>query len=337
MAKVEYIVLSNLFNPQKITLVYSGNSKKFNNLGTLAQALRQHQISFIETTAELSLKNIYLLSRSKIILVDQTTPLLSNITLAKKSKLIQVWHAGGAFKKIAFDACNGTIKDLKRIKRIHGNTNFIVTSDKSLTSIYSSAFRIPFNCVLPFGLLRSDLYQGKKKTILSKKIVLWAPTFRTNSDRKRYCPITPEEVNFLQAKLLDKGFILAIRLHPSLEWNTNFNALNWKDKSLLECIQESGTIITDYSSIIFDFSILGGRIFWYIKDKDEYSRERGVYFDPEKMFPNFVSHNTQDLIYKILSTKHENAKELREIFMGACDGHACDRMVKFIHSLENRR
>ena len=337
IAKVEYLAFSKLFTAQEIVLVYSNHSDKFNNLTALAQALRRKQIRFVEISAELSIKNVFLLSRSSIVIVDQTTPLLSNIALNKKTKLIQVWHAGGAFKKVGFDASNGTIRDLKRIKRIHGNTSYIVISDKSLTSTYSSAFRIPFECVLPFGLLRSDLYKGKTKTVDSGKIVLWAPTFRTDKNRKRYCPITPEEVNFLQAKLLEKGLVLAIRLHPSLEWNSSFNALNWGNKSLIECIQESGTIITDYSSIIFDFSLLGGRIFWHIKDKLEYAQERGLYFDPEKMFPDFVSHTLEDLILNILLIKHENAQELKDVFMSACDGHACDRMIEFIYFLENRR
>ena len=305
--KFAYIILSRTIQQRNIAIIYSNNSKKFNNLTALSRALRLRKINFIELTPEISIKNVYLLASSRLVLVDQTNLLISNVKLSKTTKLIQIWHAGGAFKKIAFDACNGTIKDLKRIKRIHGNTSYIVTSDCRLTDIYASAFKIPQKNVLPFGLLRSDEYYGKKKVRDSKRFVLWAPTFRTAPNGKRFCPLTASEVNRVQKKLSENGLTLALRLHPSLSWN--------------------------YSSIIFDFSLFDGRIFWYITNKEEYIKERGLYFDPADLFPDFVTHTTDELVLKIISNKTENASAIRNRFMSACDGHACDKLTKFIQSL----
>ena len=333
IAKALYFVLSKVFKARRIALIFSSCSVKFNNLSCLEREFDHREISFIRLTADITIKNIYNLAKSRIVLADQTTPLLSNITLRKESKLIQVWHAGGAFKKIGYDAWNGSAEDLKRIKRIHGNTSYIVTSDSKLRNIYASAFHIPEKNVLSFGLLRSDQYFGRKRSRCANRIILWAPTFRTNSNWIRYCPITAEEVNKLQEKLSEKGLILALRLHPSLHWNPDFKALNWGERELLDCILDSCTVITDYSSIIFDFSLFDGRIFWYIKDKEEFLKERGLYFDPEILLPDFVAHTIDDLTIKVLYNKTKNTNMIRKEFMGACDGHACDRIVKFIRSI----
>ena len=333
IVRFEYIILSRAIQQRNIAIIYSNNSKKFNNLTALSRALRLRKINFIELTPEISIKNVYLLASSRLVLVDQTNLLISNVKLSKTTKLIQIWHAGGAFKKIAFDACNGTIKDLKRIKRIHGNTSYVVTSDCRLTDIYASAFKIPQKNVLPFGLLRSDEYYGKKKVRDSKRFVLWAPTFRTAANGKRFCPLTASEVNRVQKKLSENGLTLALRLHPSLSWNSEYRALNWGSRNLLDCILNSDTIITDYSSIIFDFSLFDGRIFWYIINKEEYIKERGLYFDPADLFPDFVTHTTDELVLKIISNKTENASAIRNRFMSACDGHACDKLTKFIQSI----
>lgn len=333
IAKVEYFVLSKVIKPHQIAIIFSSCSVRFNNLSYLEREFERRGISFIKLTADISIKNIYKVAKSRLVLTDQTTPLLSNITLRNESKLIQVWHAGGAFKKIGYDAWNGSIEDLKRIERIHGNTSYIITSDSKLKNIYASAFRIPQENVLPFGLLRSDQYFGKQRSRSANQVILWAPTFRTNSHRVRYCPITAEEVNKLQKKLSENGLTLALRLHPSLHWNPDFQALNWGERELLDCILESRTIITDYSSIIFDFSLFDGRIFWYIKDKENFFKERGLYFDPEHLLPDFVTHTIDDLITKVLYNKMENAHIIKNEFMGACDGHACDRTIEFIKSL----
>lgn len=333
IAKATYVVLSKMIKPRQIAIIFSSCSVRFNNLDYLEREFDQRGISFIKLTSDISIKNVYKLAKSRLVLTDQTTPLLSNVTLSKKSKLIQVWHAGGAFKKIGYDAWNGSDEDMKRIKRIHGNTSYIVTSDSKLTNIYASAFHVPQKNVLPFGLLRSDQYFAKQRSRSAAQVILWAPTFRTNSNRIRYCPITAEEVNKLQEKLSEYGLILALRLHPSLQWDPDFKALNWGERELLDCILDSCTVITDYSSIIFDFSLFNGRIFWYIKDKEEFLKERGLYFDPENLLPDFVAHTIDDLIIKVLYNKTENANMIKKEFMSACDGHACDRIIKFIKSL----
>lgn len=333
IAKVEYFVLSKVIKPHQLTIIFSSCSVSFNNLSYLEREFYRRGISFVKLTADISIKNIYEIAKSHLILTDQTTPLLSNITLRKESKLIQVWHAGGAFKKIGYDAWNGSEEDLKRIKRIHGNTSYIITSDSKLRYIYASAFHISQKNVLPFGLLRSDQYIGRQRSQSAKNVILWAPTFRTNSNKIRYCPITAEEVNKLQKKLSENGLRLALRLHPSLRWNPDFQALDWGERELLDCILDSCTVITDFSSIIFDFSLFGGRIFWYIKDKEEFLKERGLYFDPENLQPEFVAHTIDDLIIKVLYNKTENTNTIKNEFMSACDGHACDRIVDFIKSL----
>lgn len=333
-----YGILSNATKAHGIAIINTKYSHIFKNTEILSQVLRNEHVNFIEISSELNLKNILQLAKVRVVIVDQATPIISNITLHKKTCLVQIWHAGGALKKMGFAAWDGSRSDLKRIQRIHGNTDFIVTSGDYLKTIYASSFRIPLTNVLPFGLLRTDAYYGKHKRAEANKVVLWAPTFRTHkhkSHNSRYCPILASEVTNLRNSLAKKGCILAIRLHPSLQWNPDFHALNWGNKDLLDCILQSGTIITDYSSIIFDYSMFEGRIFWYFKDKVDFAKERGLYFEPEEEFPAYVAHSMDELISKLNSNLKNNTQMIRSRFMSSCDGFACSRMVNFLKTIDN--
>lgn len=265
--------------------------------------------------------------------IDQTTKLTSNVVLRPSTKILQVWHAGGAFKKIAFDACNGTEDDISRIQRIHGQTDYIVVSDFNLIKIYANAFRLPVTNVLPFGIPRTDTYSlgtGKRD---NSRIVLFAPTFRTPVKGMRSNIYSREKIYQLQKKLKEIDYSLAIRLHPSLG-STNFeNILDWSSLPLQDALQKSSAIITDYSSVIFDYSLFPGRTFWLLEDFESYSLERGVYFNPLVKYPNYASKSIDDLVNKILTSKKENNYVIREEFMSSCDGNATLRVVEFIINL----
>ena len=218
--------------------------------------------------------------------------------------------------------------------RIHGNTKWIIITSNKLRDTYATAFNLPLEHVLPLGMLRTDLYfKSDRKFRQNKKIVLFAPTFRT-FDKRRTIAGVGNVIRELKGKLKKYDYELVVRLHPSVANQLSINSIiNWSDRELLDCFNEISVLVTDYSSIFFDFSLFYGRIFWYLEDIDDYQKERGLYFNPLIDYPEYASRNLDDLVKKIAFNDNENCHIIRERFMDNCDGHSSQRIINFIKSL----
>lgn len=321
---------------KSVLFVYSKNSEKFGNLPLLYSTLKDDQ-SVIKIDEKVSFRNIYLMSKARVVCVDQATVLLSNLRLNKnKIEVIQVWHAGGAYKQVAFDAYDGTAKDFARILRIHGNTTKIIVSDEKLVDIYANAFKLHKEDVFPLGLIRSDLYHCHCCCENTGRFILYAPTFRTDKFGKRTLGDLFEKLKKINQSIKEHGDKLAVRLHPSL-CDINLDDLdveNWSMLPLQECLEKTHTLITDYSSIFFDFSLFDGCIFWYVEDIEYYvSQQSRLYFNPVKKFPDYCALTVEELIDKLYSPHNSNCSIVRSEFMSACTGNSCSNVIELINKL----
>lgn len=328
-----YSLLCFFNKKNKLIVIFAKNSEQFRNIPLLCDSLRRNDIAFCEIDQKVSLKNIFVLSQAKIVCIDQATSLTSNISLSDSTEVIQLWHAGGAYKKVGFDASDGSISDFKRIRRVHGNTKWMIITSNNLKYIYANAFHIPYEKILPLGMIRTDLYFKCCKKRKNNKLVLFAPTFRT-CDKQRTVAWAEQVILDFKKKLRKYDYDLVVRLHPSVANQLSIDSeLNWSDRDLTDCLGRISVLVTDYSSIFFDFSLFNGRIFWYIKDIEDYENERGVYFNPLIDYPAYADKDLDDLVEKIAKNNNNNCKHIRERFMNSCDGHSTQRIVSFIKSL----
>ncbi|MCR5257262.1 MAG: CDP-glycerol glycerophosphotransferase family protein [Desulfovibrio sp.] len=337
-----------IFNKQTdICFIYGKSSNKFNNLDAIKCILNgKYNLSIIEygERSSIALKKI---AKAKIIIIDQASFYLYDIHLGKNSSCIQVWHAGGAFKKVAFDA---TIKDRsqrkeeKRISRIHNNISFFVCSSSHVAKIYSKAFRIPESRMLVFGLPRIDAYFADKNIVKSKNkniYILYAPTFRKDSSGVRVMPELPDAVyisNYL-CKHGIKNTYFAYRSHPSVESSGDIDGwLDWSPLDQKEALSKSSILITDYSSIFFDYLIFRRKIIFYHPDRNEYlNNQRELYFDPNDYKCFDVCKSVDDLCKSIELSFSQNVDydEFWNLEMGACDGKSSERLCNFISEKMN--
>lgn len=333
-----YYRFNVLFSKQKdIVFVWQAQSKSFGNIPVIIQQLKERKIPYKVIDGRFSSENIKVISRATVLCVDQTNQLTSRLKLIEKTRTVQLWHAGGAFKRIAFDAWDGSHKDLKRINRVHGNTDFLIVSDAKLVSLLANAFHIQSSHVLPLGLARSDVAPPLSNSKTEpKNLILLAPTFRTDVAGRRYLNYLEDEVKFLQVEAKRNGYDLALRLHPSVKSFHIDGILDVSNEELYSCLSKTAILITDFSSIIFDYSLFDGKVFWWLKDYDLYEIERGLYFDPSIVYPEYSAQTVEALIPKIFnSNKPINTPELRKNFMSACDGKSCDRITQFLINLSS--
>ena len=165
----------------------------------------------------------------------------------------------------------------------------------------------------------SDIAKIKEKMGLpkDKKVILYAPTWRL---KNRFDLMI--DLESFKKSLCDE-YVLILRLH-------HFSAPGWKqppeddfiyDLTNYDSIEElylvSDILVTDYSSVMFDFAILDRPMFLFTYDMEEYrDKLRGMYFDIEEMAPGpivYSSKELEDAIINIERTENET-KALRKRF-----------------------
>ena len=116
-----------------------------------------------------------------------------------------------------------------------------------------------------------------------------------------------------------------------------------KDADIQELLLIANTLITDYSSVIFDFLLLDRPILLYAYDLDDYSKTWGFYYNLEEIAPGPIFYNAEDLINgiknldKIDKEYREKRIEIRNIFNKYIDGKSIERILNFLNIKFNQK
>ncbi|WP_353423158.1 CDP-glycerol:glycerophosphate glycerophosphotransferase [Staphylococcus xylosus] len=255
--------------------------------------------------------------------------------IKKKSNqlYIQVWH-GTPLKFLANDMTvvrmpNTTTATYK--KYFYESTrrwDYLVSPNAYSTTIFQSAFWMARNQILEIGYPRNDLLinhqhdqelhrkiKDKLGIPSDKKVILYAPTWRDDeySTENKYISNLKLDINQLRNRLGDT-YIVLFRMHYlisnelDLSQYTNFAIDVSKYNDISELYLISDCLITDYSSVMFDFGILKRPQIFYAYDMEKYSTDlRGFYFDYLNDLPGPIYTNTEDLIAGL-----ENIKQIEQ-------------------------
>lgn len=252
--------------------------------------------------------------------------------------VVQMWHAGGMLKKYAYD----TPRDIPKYYKgnVFRNYSLIITSAPECNRAYVSGMRANPNIVQALGLSRTDRfyskeYEGKCREIFfrqypearGKKIALWAPTFRGNAS-------VPEiiDMSFLDRlqKELGDEWMLLIKLHPHLQKHLGMEDCPIPTERLLPV---ADVLISDYSSVIYDYLLLERPIVLYVPDLSYYEENNQFYIDYRQM-PGIIVTEEQGLCAAIRSTQEQfdvkKLRHFREQYMCSCDGHALKRLTDYL-------
>lgn len=189
--------------------------------------------------------------------------------------------------------------------------------------------------------LRSDILGDDYKRILGKRILLYAPTFRSNQHESGLGYTYKEETDFGKLyKRLGSDFIILYRAHYFVANKFDFKKYDGfvYDVSSYEDINDlyiiSDMLITDYSSSMFDYADLKRPMIFYMYDLDHYRDEsNGFYFDPYEVLPGPIVKNDDELIDAVIY-QNENFKyddkyiNFNAKFNPWDDGHVSERVIK---------
>jgi len=291
-----------------------------------------------------SFKAIYILSTSKIIIMNSKGDKIRFIK-KKNQYVVQTWHGSFPLKLIEQEVENQLpLQYVENSKKDSKITDLFISNYADMTSLFKKSFWYNGE-VLECGLPRNDIYFPifktdreliyKKLNIeTNKKIVLYAPTFRDNNDVSFYNLDCENIIKTLQQKT-HKEWIVLVRLHPNvadsiipIEYNDNvINASFYVDVQELNLI--SDILITDYSSIVFDFMLQFKPIFLYVPDEQIYINNcrgiRPLYF--KLPFKKAYNNNELNIILNRENLNNSYSNSLYLSLNNKDDGFASKRVV----------
>lgn len=274
-----------------------------------------------------------------------------------KTVYVQTWH-GTPLKKLGLDIeevhMPGTDTDAYKRNFVAESEkwDYLISPNTYSTSIFKRAFAYKGN-VIESGYPRNDVLANPSETLSStikknlgipgdKKVMLYAPTWRDNEFYKKgqYKFDFKFDLEAWKEKY-GSEWVLLSRMHYLVAENFDFsahegivyNVSNYPDIRDLYLI--SDLLITDYSSVFFDYAILDRPIIFFMYDLETYRDQlRGFYFDIEKEAPGPIVQNEQqlfDALDRIAASPAEmNAAAIafKEKFNSLEDGRAADRAVR---------
>ena len=299
-----------------------------------------------KTGLKKKLHTMKMISTSKYILLDDFCSVISFMKVKKGQKVVQLWHGPGAFKTFGLSRGDKKTGFLHKYLTHRNYTDAIVTS-KEIKWCFAEAFGMKEDNIHAVGFPRTDIFFDKeyiKKTkdnfykeypeLKNKKIIMFAPTYRGVSLPLSYYDYKQLDVDKIY-KDLHKDYVFIIKLHPGLVGSKERDEFNekvakypdfYKDfthyRDINDLLLTTDVLITDYSSVIFDYLLVDKPIVYFAYDLHEYEDGRGLYYKFDKYVYGEVAKNSNELISAI---KKENMcqkqrKDFRETFMSACDG-----------------
>jgi CDP-glycerol glycerophosphotransferase (TagB/SpsB family) len=262
---------------------------------------------------------IYYQLTAKIAVVTTGFGDLSRYILSKKT-IIQLWH-GTPLKKILLDAELETeylnsrkiLKNyIRKIYKLYlSNYDYIVSASTLSSEIYEKAFGVAKEKIINTGLPRADIILSSKRTTGTEPSILYAPTWR--KDTKQSISIVG---NFLKEenikKITKSNYRVTVSLHQKLlaHFDTEkYKHIEFLDDDINRKMVNFDYLITDYSSICFDFALTGAPVIFYSPDIFDYQRSRGLYNHYDDITKGVLCQSI-DEVAEIILTQEKNSKKI---------------------------
>jgi len=305
----------------------------------------------------LSLDAIKLLRKARFIFLTHGVYDVLPIDFSPKTEIIMTWH-GTVIKDITedFDATY-SYKKWVRILKLKSYPNqyidYVLTpaKEKYEHEILTSAFKVTSDKILDLGYPRNDVIFNNNLNFKQKlrekygipdnikRVILYAPTFR-DAGSLRF-PFKNKDLENLNAILEEMDSIFLFKGH-AYEKKINFGELKYinlvrKPSDIQELLIISDLLISDYSSVIFDYLLTMKPIILFPYDLDVYIKGRGLHYDLRDIAPGPIVFEVEKLIEtirnmeKIDSEYREIREKVRDRFNKYHDGKSIERLLKFLN------
>lgn len=293
-----------------------------------------------------------------LFLVDYFPPAYTVAKPREGTQVVQLWHACGIMKKIGHSAIDkpwGMTPKEENIYHPHNNYTLVCASSDRCKETFADAFRCSPDIIKPLGCPRTDIYYDKdfvvsaREKVLemfpqigTRRIVLYAPTYRGNSARSSHMEMKIDVESF--CRNLGEEYVLLVKFHPVTAKRSFPASLKIKGKGTIFDVSNLLTpeialcaadiLITDFSTIYYEYLLLERPIISYIYDIDKYISDRGLYFPYDELAPGPYVFDNDSLLETIRSVDEwfdiERTRSFKAEFMSGCDGHSTQRIFDYV-------
>lgn len=270
---------------------------------------------------------------------------------------VNTWH-GTPLKKMGFDT-NFSISHSKNVLRNFLMTDYLLSPNEHTSNIFIDGYRLRGAYkgeILEGGYPRIDqTFNSDKNQVFDvlesfgtkinreKPVILFTPTWKGSNVNKAADDI--EQIIVETMVLVEKfrtTHNVLIKVHPFI-----FNSIK-DDERIKEVLVSDyvdpnsvlavvDLLITDYSSIFFDYLVTNKPVIFYVWDNDLYDNERGMYFSQADL-PGPIAENIEDLVNAIedidhlTKEHHQKYLKMKELIVPYDDGEVTKRYVEYIFS-----
>lgn len=322
------------------------------------ESIRFPDVEKTKRIKRLSPSYYYYLARAKVWVNNQNFP--TYIKKRKQTTYLQTWH-GTPLKKMLHDIENIMGRSdgyLERVSNAVDNWDYLIAPSEYATKSFKSAFQYKGE-ILQIGYPRNDLFYRNDQHDLSKriksrlnipsndhrKIVLYAPTFRDNQTTKNNRFTFDIEMDLMKMQeILGEDYIILLRMHVVInnklkldEELSDFVIDVSSYSDMQELLLVTDVLITDYSSVMFDFANTKRPMLFFTYDLETYRDDvRGFYMDFEREAPGPLVRTTSEIIESLQNIEDIEEKYLNkyykfhQTYCNLEDGNASKRVVNHV-------
>lgn len=347
----------------KVFMVATHDDSEEGNIGIVAKRIREKmpEMKMVFLTKRdgigkpfsfFFVKAYHMATAGTIFLDNEFMP-MAYTPISKKTKVVQLWHGTGTIKKFGQDSDKGEVAKIAH--RANERLSHLIVNSKMTMRQYASAFNQPAEHIYILGLPRTDLILDNERMkalrldfwqqypqLKGKRCFLYAPTFRDQEVGQPQIALDLER--FIEQMAEDE--VLLLRLHPHVAANCCldisgkyagklYNVSDYAGVTTLLAVADC--LITDYSSIIFEYCLLNKKMIFYAYDLQQFKENgRSFYEDYESFVPGRVVYTQEELEVECRNKTTDFAllEDFRKKMFAYLDGNATNRLLELIFDIK---
>ncbi|MDN6435630.1 CDP-glycerol glycerophosphotransferase family protein [Lentilactobacillus parabuchneri] len=298
--------------------------------------------------------NVSLLMSAKLIICDNYYAFLGGLVQSKRTKIVQIWHADGAIKKFGWEdptTESRSRSDKRRFQQVYDHFEEYIVGSKAMGNVFVNSYHENFDRIKLLGYPRSDQYLSAEwqtnarerifraaPELKGHRVILYAPTYREHQDFK-----LPKGLG--NALAADPNALVVVKLHPVLRDKEvpmrkigNPKIKFYHELETSDLLAVADTLVTDYSSVAFDFSLLPNArsIIFFMFDLDHYQKDPGIQDDFLDWLPSKPVTKVDQLKQEIVNPVPIDFTKFNEHWNTYNDGKATGRVInRYLKFLES--
>jgi CDP-ribitol ribitolphosphotransferase len=343
----------------KVFFVATHDDSDEGNVGIVAEAIRnqmpEKKLYFltrrdgIRHPFEFFIKKAFHMATAGIIFMDNHFLPMAYTPISKKTKVVQLWHGTGTIKKFGLDVETGEVA--KMAARANERTTHLIVNGERTKKQYATAFGMSEEKIYILGLPRTDRmldeawmesrrqkFYEQFSELRGKRCILYAPTFRDEEVENPQIALNLQDM----AEHLEENEVLLLRLHPHVAANlktVDWAAFHGKIRNfsgfagVTTLLAVADCLVTDYSSIVFEYSLRGKPVCFYAYDLEQFEKTgRNFYEKYESFVPGPIVRTQQELVGFLRNPNPDLSKIRRfaEENYAYLDRNAVQRLLQLI-------